>query len=78
VACNGVLFSKDAERALHIHCHSDWDIENTTADMAKAKIARAKGFWRSLRARVRRFKESRRACPTDIISATTTVWGLWR
>jgi cytosine/adenosine deaminase-related metal-dependent hydrolase len=63
VAYNSVLFSKDGERALHIHCHSDWDIENTTAYMAKAKIARAKEVLAELESKGQAFKRTSAGLP---------------
>jgi hypothetical protein len=56
VVYEGVAFSRDGERALQIHCYSNWAIENTTADMAKAKIARAKEVLAELENKSRVFK----------------------
>jgi hypothetical protein len=56
VVYNGVVFRKDGERALHINSHSNWAIENTTADMAKAKIARAKEVLAELESKSQTFK----------------------
>jgi len=38
----GVVFSKDKDRALNIQSYTDWEPENTTIEMAKEKIRRAK------------------------------------
>jgi hypothetical protein len=57
VAYNGVLFSKDGERALCINSYSNWAVENTTADMAKAKIARAKKVLAQLESKSQAFKK---------------------
>jgi hypothetical protein len=37
-----VVFSKDKDRALQIFSYTEWEPENSTAEMAKEKIQQAK------------------------------------
>jgi len=42
VGYNEVVFWKDGDKALHVNSYSDWNVENTTPDMAREKIERSK------------------------------------
>ena len=54
---HGVVFSKEKDNCLTVYSYSEWNIENTTPEMAKAKISRSKQVLNDLMDKSHKFKD---------------------
>ena len=53
----GVVFSKAKDKCLTINSYSEWNIENTTPEMAKDEISRSKEVLNELMNKSQKFKD---------------------
>lgn len=62
---NGVVFWKDGKKTLHVNSYSDWEMENSTPQMAKEKIERAKAVMEALSEKSQKFSEISKNLPHE-------------
>jgi hypothetical protein len=65
VVYHEVLFWMDGVKVLHINSYSDWNIENTTQEMAKEKISRSKSILAALSEKSPEFSEVANRLPHE-------------
>ena len=63
ISFNDVRFWKEDGKSIHIDSYSEWDIENSTREMAKEKITRSKAVLADLSGKSPEFERVIRTLP---------------